>query len=469
MPLRIDITKYQGQSVPVRAPVIINQEGSIGRAIGNSVVLRDEAVSRMHATISFEDGSYYLTDRSSNGTLIHNRHLSVHGETVELMDGDVLHIGDHELSVRITARESAPHETRSSAAPLREGPVQAPCEEEKLGEYPHAGVRATEQAQGSALLFKELSIDDFFKDSEEEENSGKSVRAEPQRGPLSGGVPPALKKGGAGSYPKGLTTDEMREELDELFKDMDQSPSARPVDRPSESAPRGEPLHPPAAAPSHEHREAGSAPEASKVSEPIERAPEEFYRELFDRFLKGAGLQASSFTDAEIPELMESLGAVFRELVDGLWKVLRGRAEMKAEIRIASTMVRPASNNPLKFSPTLGDAVNRLVKRDHPSFLEPIDAVRESFEDIMNHQLALHAGIQASLVDVFARFDPERFSEKHKDSSVLHTRGKLWKAYCEAYPDLKEQALEGIFGKVFARAYLDQLEKLSMKKTGRTT
>ena len=192
------------------------------------------------------------------------------------------------------------------------------------------------------------------------------------------------------------------------------------------------------------------------------QVPEEVHAELFDRFLKGAGLESSSFTNSEIPDLMERLGAVFRELVNGLWTVLRGRAEMKAQIRIAMTMVRPSSNNPLKFSPTLEDALRRLLKRDHPGFLEPLDAVRESFGDIMNHQLALNAGIQASLLDALDRFDPERFSG-NKDSSILQTKSKFWKAYCEAYPELKEEALEGIFGRAFADAYEDQLKKLRVE------
>ncbi len=207
------------------------------------------------------------------------------------------------------------------------------------------------------------------------------------------------------------------------------------------------------------------APEAPEISEQIGQAPGEVYREIFDRFLKGAGLDTSSFTDAEIPDLMERLGEVFSELVNGLWTILRGRAEMKAEIRVAMTMVRPSSNNALKFSPTLEDAVRSLLKRNHPSFLEPIDAVRESFADIMNHQLALNAGIQASMVDALDHLDPQRFSEKNRDRSILHTSGKFWKAYCEAYPELREEALEGIFGKAFIQAYQDQLERLRAKRT----
>ncbi len=321
-------------------------------------------------------------------------------------------------------------------------------------------------------MVKQLSITDFFKDADEED-TGKSLKGEPNRVGRSGGVLPASPGERAGSYSKERGTDEVLTDLDELFKDMDDLSPTGPVGGSSAGASGGEskvheasgPLYQPGTVSGHPDRESKPVSESAKISEQIRQAPEEGYSELFDRFLKGAGLENSTFTDAEIPDLMESLGAVFRELVNGLWTVLRGRAELKAEIRIAMTMVRPTSNNPLKFSPTLEDAVKHLLKRDHPSFLEPIDAVRESFDDIMNHQLALHAGIQASLVDTLNQLDPERFSEKNKDSSILHTKGKFWKAYCEAYPELKDEALEGIFGKAFVRAYQDQLEKLRIKKT----
>jgi type VI secretion system FHA domain protein len=181
--------------------------------------------------------------------------------------------------------------------------------------------------------------------------------------------------------------------------------------------------------------------------------------------LKGAEVEDPGFLNAaELPDLMEELGAVFRELVNGIWKVLRGRAELKAEMRLAMTMVRPSGNNPLKLSPRLEDAVKGLLKKAHPSFLGPLEAVREGFEDIMNHELALGAGMQASLTEALSRFDPERFGDKNKDSSILQTKGHYWKAYCKAYPELREAAVEGIFGKAFAQAYEHQLEKLRSHK-----
>ena len=107
---------------------------------------------------------------------------------------------------------------------------------------------------------------------------------------------------------------------------------------------------------------------------------------------------------------------------------------------------------------------HHLLKREHPGFLEPIDAVQEGFEDVMNHQLAMNAGIQASLLEALEQFDPQRFVEKNKDKSPFQTKGKYWRDYCAAYPELKDQALEGVFGKAFVRAYEEQLEKLRSKK-----
>jgi type VI secretion system protein len=474
VPLRIDITKCQGQPAPVRSPVIINQDGGvIGRAMDNAIVLHDETVSRRHARISFEDGRYYLIDQSSNGTLIYNRDLLVHGEKVELLNGDVLVIGDHELRVHVTETGSPVpvSEKYPCVAPLRGDSVPESSGEEKIGEYPYAKARSAEQYKGPASPVKDLSITDFFKDTGEEDVP-KSLKAEPSRGGSPGGVQPAFKKENAESSSKGRGTDAVLPDLDELFKDMDDFHPAVAAGGSSEGASGGEAkvdevsssLYPPETESPHADREEKPASETPKISEQIRQAPEEVYSELFGRFLKGAGFETSSFTNTEIPDLMESLGAVFRELVNGLWTVLKGRAELKAEIRVAMTMVRPTSNNPLKFSPTLDDAVKHLLKRDHPSFLEPIEAVREGFDDIMNHQLALHAGIQASLVDALNQFDPQRLSEKNKDSSILHTKGKFWQAYCEAYPELKEKALEGIFGKVFLRTYQEQLERLRIKK-----
>lgn len=470
MPLRIDVLKLKGPPANIRSSITIDQDGgSIGRAMDNSIVLNDESVSRRHATISFEEGHYYLTDQSSNGTLIYSRDLLVEDETVELLDGDILRIGDHELRVVITAESPAP-EKHSSTIPFRRRSVTEPPPRDEVDDYSYAEARSIGQAKAPPVVIKEFSIDDFFEDEDEKEDVGKSLKPETNREVSPPAVVPDLRRQGAASSVKSNVAEEIPDDLDKVFEDLDDFPAVAPASPAVEKASDGHPVV-------HETLDRQQRPEENpspkpvatdpKITELIQPPPEDIYREIFDRFLKGAGLPKLSFTDSEIPDLVEKLGVVFRELVNGLWTVLRGRAEMKAQIRIEMTMVRPNSNNPLKFSPTLEDALKHLLKRDHPSFLEPLDAVRESFGDIMNHQLALNAGIQAALVDALDQFDPERFSG-NKDSSILHTKSKFWKAYCDAYPELKEEALEGILGKAFVKAYEEQLEKLRNANSDRT-
>jgi pSer/pThr/pTyr-binding forkhead associated (FHA) protein len=62
---------------------------SIGRDLGNDIVLNDTFVSRQHAKIHFEDEAFYLYDLASkNGTYVNEEEVSscrlVHGDKVQL-------------------------------------------------------------------------------------------------------------------------------------------------------------------------------------------------------------------------------------------------------------------------------------------------------------------------------------------------------------------------------------------------
>ena len=459
MPVQIRIIKYQGQFAPRSAITIDRDGGVIGRAMESAVVLNDEAVSRRHARICFEGGRYYLKDDSSNGTLISNRDLFIHGEKVELEDGDILVIGDHELEVHIVREESPTPGKYRAEEPPKENLVSARSDATERGAREDADARGARKTPEPSLLVEELSIDDFFKESEGEEI------AVPGKEPVPELKVPSRKR--VEYYSKGRSSGKVLENVDEFFKDVDDVPEAGIQS--IESSPLEEVLAPEASAISKgPEEECLTTERIAKTSEQIPEIPKEDPRKLLDRFLKGAGFEeALPVADADVADFMENLGVVFSELANGLWVFLKGRAEMKAQIRISMTMVQPSSNNPLKFSPTLADAVKHLLKRNHPSFLEPIDAVREGFEDIMNHQLALNAGIQASLIEALNQFEPERFAEKNKDGPRLLSKGaRLWKAYCDAFPGLREEALEKIFGKVFIGAYEQQLERLRTKKTG---
>lgn len=103
-PLMITIraVSYNGQ--PTSTP--INGEfgeagGVIGRADGNALVLPDphRHVSRMHALIVFQNGSYVIRDISSASPVYVNGKPLGRGNEAELSDGDDLCIGAYTLKV----------------------------------------------------------------------------------------------------------------------------------------------------------------------------------------------------------------------------------------------------------------------------------------------------------------------------------------------------------------------------------
>ena len=393
--LKVEIVSFGIHPYDGPATVLFKMHGgTLGRAKGNYIALPDESmfISRTHAQISYEDGRYYITDKSVNGTLIANKNLHLKDDKALLDDGDKLQIGDYQLLVSLFEPEICKPEITGS----REG-----------NEKP-------QQTGG-------LCIDDFFDSSSLIIGPAASPAAPEPSGPGPDGPEPSTPESGG---------PELRPE----------APLAGPDDT-------------------------GPAPKMSDdAAQAAKAAPGEAQKKLFDLFLHGAGLEGEDvIKEEEMPDVMVTLGAVFREMASGLWTFLRGRTEAKREMRVQVTMLLPTNNNPLKLSPTVEDAMKCLLKRLHPSFLEPVDAVSESFEDLMNHQLAMNAGIQASLDEALDHFKPENFAEKHKGGFKLTHGSKCWDEYAESYNKIRNEISEDFFGKQFVKAYEEQIEKLRLK------
>ena len=60
-------------------------------------------------------------------------------------------------------------------------------------------------------------------------------------------------------------------------------------------------------------------------------------------------------------------------------------------------------------------------------------AIEEAFNDLMNHQLAMQAGIQASLTDLLKTFDPKIIEKQFEQGIVLQKKAKCWDRYEETY------------------------------------
>ena len=76
-----------------------SRECSIGRSSASGLVLDRSEISRLHAKLSLQDGSYYFTDlASSGGSRIHNELVQPH-QAYLLCIGDAIQLGNYQLTV----------------------------------------------------------------------------------------------------------------------------------------------------------------------------------------------------------------------------------------------------------------------------------------------------------------------------------------------------------------------------------
>ena len=105
--------------------------------------------------------------------------------------------------------------------------------------------------------------------------------------------------------------------------------------------------------------------------------------------------------------------------------------------------------------------------------MDPVQAMEEAYDDIKSHQVAIISGIQASLVYVLKRFEPENLIKRlEKESPIsasipIHRKAKLWDKFEDLYDTIESEAEDDfnrLFGQEFAKAYDEQVEQLKKKR-----
>lgn len=233
--------------------------------------------------------------------------------------------------------------------------------------------------------------------------------------------------------------------------------AARPAPRAQPPAPRK-----PAAAP---------APRGAPATPPVDHTgddPADALARALELFLAGAGVKPDSIAGHTPAEVLQASGKLLRCLVGGLMELLRDRSHMKDTLRLPQTVMQAANNNPLKFSPSLDEALRYLLNdRSDAAYLAAEDAVRAGFRDLRQHEQALVKAMNQALQDYVDRFDPEelkvQFDKGLKRSGLLSGANKLkyWELYEESYPALTQREDGGppqLFSEGFARAYVQELD-----------
>jgi type VI secretion system protein len=440
--------------------------GRIGRAQNNDWVLPDpdRYISSHHCKVNFQAGQWVLEDTSTNGVFINGSDTaaSVDGPYT-LQDGDRLRLGDYEVLVSIDERNDFP--------PDASGQMPVPQRART------AAKSAPADDLGEELDITDLLSDPLVKPGHEPAVTAApaSFKLEPQ--PAKRVVVQSASKPGRNGFASLL------ESLDNV--DIDDEPVVPVVARKAEEPAQRKVED--AAQRKADDWQMQTRPYDLKTMSPL-NSPAALARLETDRsrrdvptlvdastngldaFCRGVGIDPASLPTEAQNALLTLAGQMVREVVLGLMEALKTRADMKNKLRLSQTTIQPSDNNPLKFSASVDEAVRKLLDPHGSRYLTPIEAIRQSFTDLRNHQTALASAMQGAMDEFMSRIEPgelqERFDRGLKRGALLGAANKMkyWDLYAEFYQVLNqrnEQGLPTLFGEEFARTYA---EKVAPKK-----
>lgn len=477
--------------------------GNIGRAEGNALVLNDpgRSISRIHASVVYRGGQYFIRGLGSTMPVYLNEQPLNNGQDTAIADGDKLRIGDYVLQV-VDTENAVGVSLQEGIASHFETESPVPVNNQSLAEllaYPTEGTKQDSLvvADGALNPLAQNMLDPF-----------PSEVVAPSKQVIPFDFDPTAELSTTENILPEITspiTSHSFDVLNPIPEFGDKQPDINDVINPVNSL-----MDFPGSADQQDmdpqvalnQREIGQAvqrndtselkaslpplrvqtepiPESVKMPSASEQKTSEErsfpdHEALLQAFLSGAGLSNLEKPIELTPQLMSQLGQLLRMSTQGTLDLLFARALMKREMRAESTMMAPRENNPLKLSPNVEVAMMHLLlpkSREH-GYMQPLQAMKDAYNDLRSHQFGFMAGMRASLSGVLDRFNPKRLEKRLEQKTLIDSvfsikrKAELWDMFTERYSDISSEAEEDfqiMFSKEFLRAYEAQIAKLEME------
>jgi type VI secretion system protein ImpI len=399
------------QTLPDGGPVSMTLTGKRGIDIGRDShldwTLPDPTryISGKHAEIRYQDGGYWLHDVSRNGTLLNGSDHRMQAPH-RLRTGDRFTIGHYIIAV---ALDADPGEAVSQA--LVPSPARA---YENLWTADYEAAPPIERAQLRAPRERPAPVNPDFLD-------------------WAADVPPPGRPATA------MPPDDMSWALGPKSKQ-----AAPPPPPPEMPAPR-RPLW--TAEPNlwaAEHIESESARDQSArpmtdlntsparvPAGPRTDRPDAFLR----RLAEAAGIPEDILVQKDPGELADEIGALVRVMVANVMQLLNARRQAKLMARSSNlTVIVESENNPLKFSPTVEEALRNMLGSQTQSYLDARRAIEQGFDDLKRHQIKTYAAMQHAFTALIGSLDPEAIERETEadrgiGALVASRKAKCWDAY----------------------------------------
>ncbi|MHA6686763.1 type VI secretion system-associated FHA domain protein TagH [Mesorhizobium sp. A556] len=462
----------------------------------------DMYVSRAHCKITSEQDGYTVTDMSSSGLFIDDSGSPLGaGNSIRLRNGMRLRLGDYVVGVELQAPAAAQSALWQSASPLpaprapsAQPPVPTPNsasighddffsskaeEEPRLPrpadlpdpfDHPKPGAfqafeRAGSNERGSAAFDDPFSLDPVSDPSSNEKPGRVGASGFDDPFHVDAGAPPPPPAGAkeAAQLPPIAFDDGFNLGPGQKSAARAGVEIAAPHARVAETGPPpapwdlrpGLPQNPPVpvAVQQAPQPSAGNGGHTSGDHASPQGSSDAALRSAF---LRGVGLEDIDLPDGDPLAEMERFGREYRMMLEGLMQLLRKRSEEKGNARVAQTVVGASQVNPLKFLPTVDDALATIAAGRSPGFLDGEAAIMDAIRDLAQHHVRAWRGVQGALRRMIDRFDPSAIEAELKSGSAIETllaggRGaKLWELYQKRHREIATSAESRFLGEIGA-------------------
>ncbi|EJR0681507.1 FHA domain-containing protein [Vibrio parahaemolyticus] len=469
--------------------------GSVGRAPSCTLSLTDHNrfISGTHCLISVYGDTFYISDVSTNGTMVNGNKI-LKNQPISIVDGDVVSLGQYEIGVAFEhisavqdiAADIAPE--RVSNDPLVNLGEAVVEEEEKVGaledlfmETKQDGVNTDDPI--AHLKFSMQREDDYLIRDVEKPEPAPAKTIENTRQVVDDSfsihsefdIPNLIPEdwlGGVATSKESVepATEQAKQAAfipEDFAHTKPVSPQASVVQpdvnqpqQPQYEAPlnhatsnvtqRAEPVSQkweevtqafvPSAQPTQPETKAKEAQQGFVSNESLAIESAAHSSDIGKAFYEGLGISNPDLISNEAL-LFKQMGACLRLCIDNLQKDLHEVESLKGEQGLSE-----ADSNLAELMLTLNSQ----------NLLSPNELVEQMLDELNDHQIIFNKALNELLIEQSETNDPVTFANDVASKSMFTTKSKLWGEYLEFYANnrrqMNETSLKGLIKKNYTKA-----------------
>ncbi|HAS3028506.1 TPA: FHA domain-containing protein [Vibrio parahaemolyticus] len=469
--------------------------GSVGRAPSCTLSLTDHNrfISGTHCLISVYGDTFYISDVSTNGTMVNGNKI-LKNQPISIVDGDVVSLGQYEIGVELEhisavqdiAADIAPE--RVSNDPLVNLGEAVVEEEEKVGaledlfmETKQDGVNTDDPI--AHLKFSMQREDDYLIRDVEKPEPAPAKTIENTRQVVDDSfsihsefdIPNLIPEdwlGGVATSKESVepATEQAKQAAfipEDFAHTKPVSPQASVVQpdvnqpqQPQYEAPlnhatsnvtqRAEPVSQkweevtqafvPSAQPTQPETKAKEAQQGFVSNESLAIESAAHSSDIGKAFYEGLGISNPDLISNEAL-LFKQMGACLRLCIDNLQKDLHEVESLKGEQGLSE-----ADSNLAELMLTLNSQ----------NLLSPNELVEQMLDELNDHQIIFNKALNELLIEQSETNDPVTFANDVASKSMFTTKSKLWGEYLEFYANnrrqMNETSLKGLIKKNYTKA-----------------